>query len=115
MIQSYVSFFSDAIATSSSGSAPMKITLPNDLYEMIKSLTDSGRYGSDIEVIEEGLRMLKVRERAMEKWIKDEVVPAHESLKRDPTQGMSVAEVRAAMEAWREGRPIDHIRRKDYK
>lgn len=72
----------------------MSITLPNEMAAGIKSKVASGEYASESEVIREGLRALEARDRAMETWLREEVVPAYEALKADNSRGMSIAEVR---------------------
>jgi putative addiction module CopG family antidote len=76
---------------------PLTITLSHEQLKMVKSLVASGGYASDSEVIREGLRLLHAREHAMEKWLRDEVLPAYRQLKEDPSSGMRVDELRAAL------------------
>jgi len=77
--------------------APLTITLPHDQREWVKSLVATGGYASDSEVIREGLRVLRAREQAMEKWLLGEVMPAYQALKDNPGSGMSVAQLHAAL------------------
>jgi len=76
---------------------PLSITLTLDQQEWVKSLVANGGYASDSEVIREGLRVLKAREQATEKWLREEVIPAYEELRANPGSGMSVDQVRAAL------------------
>ncbi|WP_413742166.1 type II toxin-antitoxin system ParD family antitoxin [Sodalis sp. RH15] len=73
----------------------MSITLPNEMAASVKSKVASGEYASESEVIREGLRALDARDRAMETWLREEVVPAYQALKADPSRGLSADEVRA--------------------
>ncbi len=71
----------------------MSITLPNEMAASVKSKVASGEYASESEVIREGLRALEARDRAMEAWLREEVVPAYHALKADPSRGLSAEEV----------------------
>ncbi|XBS69612.1 type II toxin-antitoxin system ParD family antitoxin [Acerihabitans sp. KWT182] len=73
----------------------MSITLPNEMAASVKSRVANGEYASESEVIREGLRALDARDRAMETWLREEVVPAYQALKADPSRGLSADEVRA--------------------
>ncbi|MGA9600132.1 MAG: hypothetical protein WBS22_07760, partial [Methylocystis sp.] len=59
----------------------------------------SGDYASESEVIRDGLRALLARDRAVENWMRQEVVPAYDRMKADPSRGRSVADARAALAA----------------
>jgi len=76
---------------------PLTITLPHDQREWVRSLVATGGYASDSEVIREGLRVLKAREQAVEKWLREEVLPAYQKLKDDPGSNMSVEQLRTAL------------------
>ena len=43
------------------------------------------------------LQALQARDAAIEKWLQDEVVPACQELSDDPSKGLSVDQVRAAL------------------
>jgi putative addiction module CopG family antidote len=72
----------------------LSITLPNDMADMVRAKVAAGEYASESEVIRDGLRTLAARDRAIEKWLRETVVPAAEALQADPSQALSVAEVR---------------------
>jgi len=50
-------------------------------------------------VIRDGLRALQARDKAMEYWLRQEVAPAYDAMKADPTRGRSIADVRASLAA----------------
>ena len=75
------------------------ITLPNDMAEAVKSKVAAGEYATESEVIRDGLRALMARDRAIENWLHDQVGPAYDALKADPTRAVSIAEVRARLAA----------------
>ena len=73
------------------------VTLPNEMAAEVRAKVASGEYASESEVIRDGLRALQARDRAVEQWLRDEVVPAYQALKADPASGASLAETRAAL------------------
>lgn len=70
------------------------ITLPNDMANMVKSKVVTGQYATESEVIREGLRALAERDKAVEQWLRDQVVPAAQALKVDPSRALSAGQVR---------------------
>jgi antitoxin ParD1/3/4 len=62
----------------------LSITLPLDMARMVKSKVASGEYASESEVIRDGLRALSARDAAVERWLREEVVPTHDEVMRDP-------------------------------
>ncbi|QDD62959.1 type II toxin-antitoxin system ParD family antitoxin [Herbaspirillum seropedicae] len=77
----------------------MSITLPNEMADVVKSKVRSGEYASESEVIRDGLRTLLARDRAVENWLSNQVAPAYDALKADPSRAVSVDEVRARLAA----------------
>ncbi|KAB8306082.1 type II toxin-antitoxin system ParD family antitoxin [Erwinia endophytica] len=77
----------------------MSITLPNEMAAQIKARVASGEYASESEVIREGIRALTARDRAVENWLREEVVPAAEKLRASPASGISSTELRATLAA----------------
>jgi len=73
------------------------ITLPNEMADAVKSKVATGEYATESEVIREGLRALMARDRAVDNWLREEVGPAYDALKADPTRAVTVAEVRARL------------------
>ncbi len=72
----------------------MSITLPNDMAEMVKAKVAAGEYASESEVIRDGLRTLAARDKAVEKWLRDQVVPAAQALRANPERALTLAQVR---------------------
>lgn len=70
------------------------VTLPNEMARMVKSKVSSGEYASESEVIRDGLRALLARDRAVENWLRREVVPAAERLQSEPERALGADEVR---------------------
>jgi antitoxin ParD1/3/4 len=77
----------------------MSITLPNELAVAVRAKVASGEYASESEVIRDGLRTLKARDRAVEHWLRDQVGPAFDALKADPSRAVTSAQVRARLAA----------------
>lgn len=48
-------------------------------------------------MIRDGLRALQARDRAVEQWLRNEVVPAYDAYKADPARGIPLEDVRAGL------------------
>ena len=77
----------------------MSITLPNDMANVVKSKVQAGEYASESEVIRDGLRALIARDRAVETWLTNQVGPAYDALKADPSRAVTADQVRARLAA----------------
>jgi len=77
----------------------LSITLPIEMAAQVRAKVAAGDYASESEVIRDGLRSLLARDRAVESWLRDQVGPAYDALKADPSRAVSVAEVRATLAA----------------
>lgn len=77
----------------------MSITLPNDMADVVKTKVRSGEYASESEVIRDGLRALMARDRAVESWLNNQVGPAYDALKADPSRAVTADQVRARLAA----------------
>lgn len=77
----------------------MSITLPNDMADVVRSKVRSGEYASESEVIRDGLRTLLARDRAVENWLNNQVGPAYDALKADPSRAVTAEQVRARLAA----------------
>ena len=73
------------------------ITLPHEMAKMIDRKIESGQYATESEVLRDGLRALAAREEAVERWLKQEVVPALKAIKANPSRGRTAAQVRASL------------------
>ena len=70
------------------------ITLPNEMADLVRSKVAAGEYATESEVIRDGLRTLAARDKAVEAWLRDQVMPAAQALQADPSRGLSVDQVR---------------------
>lgn len=77
----------------------LSITLPHEMAQMVKAKVASGEYATESEVIRDGLRTLAARDAAVEKWLRDEVVPTLEAAKSDPSQLIESADALAMLKA----------------
>ncbi len=75
----------------------MSITLPNEMAEAVRTKVRAGEYASESEVIRDGLRALLARDRAVETWLQEQVGPAYDALKADPSRAVTPAQVRARL------------------
>ena len=75
------------------------VTLTNEMAEMVRAKVDNGEYASESEVIRDGLRALQAHERAIDSWLRDQVAPAYDAMKADPSRAVSVEKVRASLAA----------------
>jgi len=67
------------------------------MAEAVKAKVAAGEYATESEVIRDGLRTLLARDRAVESWLRDQVGPAYDALKADPSRAVSVDQVRARL------------------
>lgn len=77
----------------------LSITLPNDMADVVKGKVRAGEYASESEVIRDGLRVLLARDRAVDAWLHDQVGPAYDALKADPSRAVTADQVRARLAA----------------
>ena len=75
----------------------LSITLPNDMADVVKTKVKTGEYASESEVIRDGLRALLARDRAVESWLHNQVGPAYDALKADPSRAVTADQVRARL------------------
>ncbi|MBA1346942.1 MULTISPECIES: ribbon-helix-helix domain-containing protein [Rhizobium] len=78
---------------------PLTITLPLEMAQMVKAKVSSGEYATESEVIRDGLRTLAARDAAVEKWLRDEVLPTYDEMKAHPERALSAEEVRQRLDA----------------
>ena len=77
----------------------MSITLPREMAEAVKAKVEAGEYATESEVIRDGLRALLARDRAVDSWLRDQVGPAYDALKADPSRALTAEQVRAQLAA----------------
>lgn len=72
----------------------LSVTLPNDMADDVRAKVASGEYASESEVIRDGLRALRARDRAVEQWLRAEVGPALDAYRADPGSGITLDDMR---------------------
>ena len=77
----------------------LSITLPKEMADAVKAKVATGEYATESEVIRDGLRVLMARDRVVESWLLEEVVPAYDALKADPSRAVTVNQIRARLAA----------------
>ena len=75
------------------------ISLPAEQASYIDALVASGTYATVSEVIRAGLRALQERDAAVERWLRDEVVPVAAAMQDDPNRGIPAEQVFADVRA----------------
>jgi antitoxin ParD1/3/4 len=75
------------------------VTLPNDMRRRCAPRWLQGEYASESELLREGLRALRDRERALERWLGTEVAAAYDELEADPSLAVPIEDVRARLAA----------------
>lgn len=75
----------------------MSITLPNAMAEFVRDEVARGDYASDSEVLRDALRVLRERDRAVEAWLREQVVPAARALRDNPGRALSADQLRAEL------------------
>ena len=80
------------------------ITLPNEMADVVKAKVAAGEYATESEVIRDGLRTLLARDRALETWLREQVITAAHVLKADPDRALSAGQVREHLATKRRSR-----------
>jgi antitoxin ParD1/3/4 len=75
------------------------ISLPVETADYIDAKVASGEYASASEVVRDGLRILQERERVLEKWLLEQVVPAAIAHEKQPEEAMSAENLRQLIDA----------------
>ena len=70
----------------------LSVTLPIKMADMVREKVASGEYASESEVLRDGLRALTERAAAVERWLRNEVVPAYDEYVADPSSAIQLDE-----------------------
>ena len=71
-------------------SAKRTFSLPAEQSRYIDSLVETGAYATSSEVIRSGLRALQERDAAIERWLREEVVPVAAAMRADPSSSIPI-------------------------
>jgi antitoxin ParD1/3/4 len=74
------------------------ITLPLEMARMVQDKVKNGGYASESEVIREGLRALRERDAIVERWLTEDVAPAHDAHRANPARARPLAEASQRLE-----------------
>ena len=85
------------------------ISLPPAQASYIDALVDAGTYASASEVVRAGLRALQERDAAVERWLREQVIPVYDAMQADPARGIPAEQVMAALRA----RHADRLKQAD--
>ena len=66
------------------------VSLPPEHAAFIDRLVASGAYATVSEVVRAGLRALQERDAAVERWLREEVAPAHDAMQADPGRAVGI-------------------------
>lgn len=69
------------------------ISLPDGHAEFVDKLVASGAYATASEVVRAGLRALQERDAAVERWLREEVVPVYDAMQEDPSRAIPAEDV----------------------
>ena len=70
--------------------AKRTFSLPAEQAKFIDKQVKSGGFASGSEVVRAGLRALQERDAAIERWLREEVVPVYDAMKADASQGIPI-------------------------
>ena len=79
--------------------AKRTFSLPVEQAKFIDTKVASGSYASGSEVVRAGLRALQERDTAVERWLREEVVPVYDAMKADPKRAIPAKKVFDAVRA----------------
>ncbi len=86
------------------------ISLPAEQASYIDALVTSGTYATASEVVRAGLRALQERDAAVERWLRDEVVPVAVAMQADPARAIPAGRVFADLRSLHTQRRNDGLR-----
>ncbi len=76
-----------------SGITKRTVSLPEEHAAYIDRMVDSGAFASASEVVRAGLRALQEREKAVDRWLREEVAPVYDAMQADPDRGIPASQV----------------------
>lgn len=77
----------------------LTVSLPREQAEYIEQLVAGGSYATTSEVVRAGLRALQERDVAVDRWLREEVVPVMQAALADPDSLIPLEDVFAEIDA----------------
>ena len=74
------------------------VSLPAEQAAYVDAKVAGGDYASASEVVRAGLRALRERDAAVERWLVEEVAPTYDAYKANPDDVLTRDELHAALE-----------------
>jgi antitoxin ParD1/3/4 len=80
------------------------LELPDDSYELLRRLVESGHYASESEVVADALLDLShdpspgPGDPSFDRWLREEVLAVDDELEADPSSGLTPEQLRARLE-----------------
>lgn len=71
-----------------SATAKRTVSLPEEQSAFIDAKVAAGDYASASEVVRAGLRALRERDDAVERWLREEVAPTFDAMVADPARAI---------------------------
>ena len=84
--------------------AKRTVSLPDEQTAYIDGLVASGAFASTSEVVRAGLRALREREAAVDRWLEREVVPVFDAMRDDPGRAVPLGTAMDAVRTRHEAR-----------
>ena len=84
--------------------AKRTVSLPDEQTAYIDGLVASGAFASTSEVVRAGLRALREREAAVDRWLEREVVPVFDAMRDEPGRAVPLDTAMDAVRARHERR-----------
>ena len=79
--------------------AKRTVSLPDDQASYVDGLVESGAFTSTSEVVRAGLRALREREAAVDRWLERDVIPVYDAMRDDPGRAVSLESAMASVHA----------------
>jgi antitoxin ParD1/3/4 len=73
--------------------AKRSFSLPAEQSAFIDAQVAAGTFASASEVVRAGLRALQERDAAVDRWLREEVVPVYDRMMADPSRGIPARQV----------------------
>ena len=80
-----------------SATAKRTVSLPEEQSAFIDAKVAAGDYASASEVIRAGLRALRDRDEAVERWLSEEVAPTFDAMVANPERAIPARDVRLSL------------------